>query len=389
MSFRLKCSSRAICYAPHASSVFSPKFTITNQLLKNISHIEAAKSVIDNALLMPAWEVRFQKDAAARTIYYAAQFEGNDLSLMQAKKIVDYVDQRKSSSTIARRADILGQEKDIQELVNYGRVLKYIESLHDLHERAQRRFLYYKQSELKEVHRLAAHQILPKEKAGKYRDIRVVIKDSSTGEISFRPPPPVEVPYQLEHFFEWLNSLTTREVHPILRAGITHYELTRIHPFTDANGWAARVFAMLVLFKEGYDIKRFFSLEEGYNKDLSGYYRSLQKVSEKNGDLTSWLEYFTMGFVIELDKIRNRVEKLSFDALFRDKRGRQLPLSNRQIRIVKFLKKNVQIRMRDARVLLPRVSEDTILRDIIELIKKKIVVKRGRTKAASYMLREV
>jgi hypothetical protein len=40
-------------------NVFTPKFTITNQILKNIGAIEAAKEVIENAPLVPM-EKRFK-----------------------------------------------------------------------------------------------------------------------------------------------------------------------------------------------------------------------------------------------------------------------------------------------------------------------------------------
>lgn len=342
--------------------------------------------MVDNALLVPAWEKQFQRDATARTVHFGTHLEGNDLSFTQARKIIEHVDKRKAPSTIAEQAGIVGRDRDVQEVINYRNVLKYIESLH---EKSDKRFLYYKQSKFKEIHRLTVENILPKEKSGKYRDSRVVVRDSATGEVSFRPPPPVEIPYQIEHFFEWLNSLTGRDLHPVLRAGITHYELVRIHPFTDGNGRVARAFATLVLFKEDYDIKRFFSLEEYYDSEPLGYYKSLQKVSEENGDLTSWLEYFTLGLAVELDKIKEKVRRLSFDTLLKNKAGRQISLSERQIKIVEFLRENAKINMRDARGLIREVSEDTILRDIKDLIAKKIAAKRGKTKAAYYVLKEI
>ena len=52
-------------------------------------------------------------------------------------------------------------------------------------------------------------------------------------------------------------------------AGVTHYELVRIHPFADGNGRTARVMASLILFKRGFDIKRFFALDDYYDHDQS------------------------------------------------------------------------------------------------------------------------
>jgi len=367
--------------------MFSPKFTITNQLLKNISDLEAARGVIDNAVLVPAWERKFEKEAIEKTVFHGAHLEGNDLSFDQAKKIIEHIDGRKSLATISQQAGLEADKKDVQEIINYRNVLRHLALLQEKHQRVGGRFLYYKESELKAIHQLALEEIFAEEGLGKYRDTRLVLRDSS-GEVSFKPPPPVEVPYQIEHFFEWLNSLTGREVHPVIRAGITHCELIRIYPFAEGSGPTARAFAALVLFREGYAVNRFFSLEEYFDKDAASYYQALRGVSKKGGDLTGWLEYFTLGLAVEFEKIKKKVKKLDSDTVLKE-RGQQIALSDRQIKIIEFLRKNTEITVREGRKVLPGLSDDTILREIKDLMKKKVVVKRGSTKAARYVLKEI
>ncbi|HUV46731.1 MAG TPA: hypothetical protein VMW29_01220, partial [Candidatus Bathyarchaeia archaeon] len=60
--------------------MYTPKFIINQQVLKNIGVIEACKEVITTAPLIPAWEKQFQSEAETRTIHYATHLEGNDLS---------------------------------------------------------------------------------------------------------------------------------------------------------------------------------------------------------------------------------------------------------------------------------------------------------------------
>src|SRR5690606_30084783 len=152
----------------------------------------------------------------------------------------------------------------------------------------------YTEEILKTLHKMTVVRLLPDEESGNYRNVQVAIKNSRTGEVTFMPPPFVEVPFQMEEFFSWLNSENGRLHHPVLRAGITHYELVRIHPFVDGNGRTARAMASLVLSAEGYDVKRFFSLEEYFDNDSSQYYQSLASVGEGDFmDFTGWLEYFT------------------------------------------------------------------------------------------------
>ena len=95
--------------------MYSPQFTITNKLLKTIGIIEAAKEVIENSPLVPAWEAKFREDALVRTVHHGTHIEGNELNLTEAEKVL-------------AGAKIVGRERDIQEVLNYRSVLKYIET---------------------------------------------------------------------------------------------------------------------------------------------------------------------------------------------------------------------------------------------------------------------
>lgn len=349
--------------------MYLPKFTITQPILKNIGLAEACKEVITTAPLIPAWEKQFQSEAAARTIHFGTHLEGNDLSFDQAKKVI--------AGNV-----IIAHQRDVWEVINYRNVLRFIEKL----EEEKNKGFTYNHTILKKIHRLTVNKILDNTNAGEYRKSRVVIKNSQNGEVVFTPISPLEVPFQLDDFFSWLNSDQGKLMHPVLRAGISHFELVRIHPFTDGNGRASRAFATLVLFLEGYDIKKFFSIEEHFDKDPLAYYQALGSVSIHQGDLTYWLEYFTKVLSIELTSVKEKVRRLSLDSRLKDKLGRQIALSERQIRLVEYLKINERLLMQEAKKLLPLISEDTILRDLKDLIKKGIVKKAGKTKAACYIL---
>jgi Fic family protein len=231
-------------------------------------------------------------------------------------------------------------------------------------------------------------RILPKETVGKYRKMQVVIRNSISGEVTFRPPAAVEVSYQVEELLDWLVKRTPEDDHPVIRAGIVHYELVRIHPFTDGNGRVARAMALLVMLKEGYDVKRFFSIEEYYDQHGGAYYKALQQVQKNKGDLTSWLEYFTLGLAAELMRVKQQVLKLSRDLQFKGKLGgKQIALSERQIALLEVMQANQgMLTVKDAKKILPDVSRDTIIRDLNNLIKKRIIKRRGVTKGSFYIL---
>lgn len=328
--------------------------------------IEAAKEVIENAPLVPAWEAKFREDALVRTVHHGTHIEGNELSFTEAERLL-------------AGAKIVGRERDIQEVLNYRNVLKFIES-------------YQKpeltEETLKHMHELTVHRILPEEAVGVYRKTQVVVKNSQTGEVTFRPPPPIEVPFLITSFLQWLNETSPDDVHTVIKAGIAHYEVVRIHPFLDGNGRVARAIATLVLFKAGYDIKRFFSLEEHYDREPIQYYDALQSVGRLDGSLTAWIEYFTEGLAIELTRIKEKIKSLSTDLKLKKSLGGQpLSLSERQIKIVEFIQENGFLQNKSFFELFPMISEDTVLRELKDLVKKGIVKKEGTTKGVRYVLR--
>lgn len=351
--------------------MYAPKFVISNKILKAISLIEAAKEVIENAPLVPSFEKQFQSDAIVRTIYHGTHIEGNDLTIAQTKKVLE-------------GEEVYGRPRDVQEVINYRNVVQILEDAR--HIRGD-----YNLEFLKEIHKATVEKVIPEEKRGIFRTTQVVIKEEGTGEVIFTPPSFVEVPYLLEDFFEWFNSPDGKEVHPVLRAGIAHYVLVAIHPFVDGNGRTIRAFSTLILLREGYDIKRFFSIEEHFDSDLSAYYNAFYEVNKQSKniaerDLTPWLEYFCQTVGIELTKIKEKVRKLSIDSRLKMRIGEQIALSERQMRLIEYLSDQGSGIMKDLKSVLPMVSEDTVLRDLKDLMDKGIIKKEGATKSARYVV---
>lgn len=351
--------------------MYQPKFTITNKILKTIGEIEASREVVENAPLVPYYEKQFQTDAIERTVYHGTHIEGNELSFEQAKQVME-------------GEHILAHERDIQEVINYRNVMKLLDQLSESTSD-------YRIEILLSIHRETVNKLVPEEKVGTLRKSQVVIREEGTGNVIFSPPPSIEVPYLLEDFFEWLNSDEAKEVHSVLRAGIAHYILVAIHPFVEGNGRTVRAFSNLIMVREGYDVKRFFSFEEHFDRDLAAYYEAFSKVDKQSKniatrDVTAWLEYFSYVVAVELGKIKERVRKLSVDTKMKGRLGKQIALTDRQMRLIEYLSENSSAIMQDLKHFIPMVSEDTILRDLRDLMEKGIIAKEGSTKASRYVI---
>jgi Fic family protein len=346
--------------------MFNPTFTITNKILTNISKIEAAEEVIKHSPLLPLWEKQFKEEALIRSVYHGTHLEGNILHKDDAKGIL-------------MGRDVIGRPRDIQEIINYRKVIEFID------DEAKKKIDKITELLIKKLHRILTDKILATNELGEYRTKQVIIRNSATDEVTFRPPPPIEVPFLMREFIYWLNRDDRDRLHPILKAGIAHHELVRIHPFLDGNGRVSRVLATLILFLGGYDIRRFFSLEEYYDRDAIIYYQNLQKASA--GDLSSWLEYFTLGAEIEFEKIKEKILKLSKDVKLKERfGGQQIYLAERQMKMIEYIQEIGYIQNQTFGDVFPEVSEDTVLRDLQELIKKGLIKKIGSTKSARYTM---
>lgn len=365
--------------------MYQPKFSITNNLLTYISRIESAKSIIDNAALVPAWEAKFRDDAMSRTVHFGTKIEGNELTREQAQQVVrldGYID----SKDVVQKTGLIARERDIQEVINYRNVVVWIDQ-QDYSLGAKQKL--FGEKTLKTLHSLTMQRLMEEAVVGAYRTKQVVVKSATDGQVVFRPPVSVEIEYLVKDFFKWLSDKEAQATHPVFQAAITHYQLVYIHPFIEGNGRTARAMATLVMKALGYDFKRYFSLEQYFDSDVEQYYQALLSVQQSpERDLSYWLEYFCYGLAIEIDKIRSQVEKLSKDIKLKKELGKQVALTERQIIILELLHDQGQITSQDAQRVLPNVSVDTILRDLKDLITKGVVKKDGVTKGVRYTLQE-
>lgn len=62
---------------------------------------------------------------------------------------------------------------------------------------------------------------------------------------------PLQVPGEMEKLVKTLSE-NEKKMHPVELAALTHYEITRIHPFDDCNGRVSRLLLNLILLRAKY-----------------------------------------------------------------------------------------------------------------------------------------
>ncbi len=344
---------------------FSPEFRYTHGMVKRLTGITADREVILHAHLVPKWEVSLRREELVRAAHASTAIEGNPLSLDEVSQLADGRD-----VMVARRAKA--------EVLNYLRVLEHIE-------------LYQVKGKISEENILSLHQDVTRDTLdnpaaeGAFRTVRVVVGNRHTKEVVYSPPAPKEVRPMVAGLIAWLNSEAARQMHPVLVAGIAHYELVRIHPFVDGNGRTARALATLILTMQKFDIKRFFTLDDFYDSDRAAYYAVLKRTNGTYPDCTSWLEYFLDGVEISLHRVKERVLLLSSDE-HKKVAGGQVALSERQMRVIEIIHARGSVKTSDL-VAMFKVSRQAALKELTALVEKNLILREGDRRGARYILK--
>lgn len=346
--------------------MFKPRFRITNKINNALLEVERARGFLDAARLKADWVSEMQSDALILEAHHSTHIEGTELTLSQARGIL----------TGKRVGGV--RPDDRQELLNYRDALDFVSGYLD------------KKSEVTEDLIREIHRILVKDvrggslEPGRYRVVQNYVVNSLTGEVIYTPPPPEKVPGLMREFVDWLNDVG--DVSPVLVAGVAQHGFVDIHPFLDGNGRTARLLCTLILYQNGYDFKRLFSLSEFYDMDRGAYYEAIQGVRDHDMDLTGWLEYFVDGLKSQMIGVRARGE----EAIKKDvvlEKARKLDLNERQVRAVKYVAEMGKINISGFKSLAQMVSDKTLYRDLQDLVEKEILKGIGEKKGRFYVLR--
>lgn len=324
--------------------------------------ISAIKEFILNSQIIPSYDLLLKNKAIIASSYNSTSIEGNPLDFKQVTELFNLKENNKLNESLLNKSEI--------EVLNYFKTLENLDDYEKIDEKT-----------VLEIHKNITEGTLnDSSMAGKFRNFPVVIGNLKTGKLNFVPPSPIKVPYLIGELLDWVNAQD--DLNPIILAGIFHYEFVRIHPFVDGNGRTARALSTLILLLKGFDIKRYFSLDEYYNQDRLSYYASLQS-ADKSGDLTEWLEYFSAGVLVSLSNVKNDIVEMShFDRELNDK----IKLNEKEIKILKFIEENGSIKNREVQELLD-LSPQGSYSYIQKLLDKGLIKSQGKGRSTVYVLK--
>lgn len=179
---------------------YVPQFIISPRLLEEVEQIAALRERIQNAVVDLAWIPALQKDTRTRNVHASTAIEGNPLTLEQVRALEEG---RELASSGARSK---------REVINYFAGLRYVEK-----NAAKKRIGH---TEILELHRILAGEVMDQGVAGTYRMIAVRVG-------TYLPPPPDAVSGLMFELLEWWEK-EAKNLSPVLSSAILHYRFEAI-----------------------------------------------------------------------------------------------------------------------------------------------------------------
>ncbi len=178
---------------------------------------------------------------------------------------------------------------------------------------------------------------------------------------------------EIQAFLDWFGG--DAPIDPILKAAVAHLWFVTIHPFDDGNGRIARAIADLALARSENSPQRFYSMSGQIRIERGTYYDILEATQKGGLDITVWLQWFLAFLDRAFDGAEAIIANVLRKARFWETLGGQ-PLNARQTTVINRLLEGFEGKMTTSKwATLTKTSTDTALRDIDDLVWRKILFK--------------
>ena len=199
--------------------------------------------------------------------------------------------------------------------------------------------------------------------------------------VRFSPIPAFETPDAVGRLCETYNDAVQKEVYdPLLLSVLFIFDFLCIHPFNDGNGRMSRLLTLLLLYRHGYIVGKYISLEMLIEKSKQTYYESLQESSDGwNACRNNYIPFlrYMLGTVIKAYReFEDRVTHIV---------NRNLTKADR-IRMI-FDQRIGKISKADIALECPDISISMIEQTLKKLLTEGVIEKVGRGKQTAYVKR--
>lgn len=216
---------------------------------------------------------------------------------------------------------------------------------------------------------------------GKYKTAHNIIEEEDSRgikKIRFKPVPAWETPEAMEELcraFE--EAMATGEIDPLLLIPMFILDFLCIHPFNDGNGRMSRLLTLLLLYRSGYIVGKYISIERMIENSKELYYECLRESSENwyenKNDYIPFVKYMLGVIVGAYREFSSRIKLLITQNISKPERIEEIIKNNPGI----ITKKEIAEKC-------PDISVVTIQRTLAELLTAEKILKIGGGRYTKY-----
>lgn len=197
-------------------------------------------------------------------------------------------------------------------------------------------------------------------------------------KVRFQPVPAWETPDAIDALCKAFDeTLMDESIDPLIVIPMFVLDFLCIHPFNDGNGRMSRLLTLLLLYRSGYIVGKYISIEKMIETTKDIYYEALQSSSagwhEGENDYVPFIKYMLGVVAASYREFSSRVKLLTTAGLTKgDRIGEVIKQTVGTITKSEIMKK------------CPDISQITIQRALIELQEQEKIIKIGGGRYTKY-----
>lgn len=267
------------------------------------------------------------------------------------------------------------RNRDEREIMGYREVLNTIHENHDL--------IPIRPNYILQLHR-DLMQYAGVSYGGHFKNVQNYINETrpdGTQVTRFQPVEPYETPAAIEAICESYNRTIAQEkVDPLLVIPTFVCDFLCIHPFNDGNGRMSRLLTLLLLYRNGYEVGKYISIEKQIETTKDTYYEVLQQIDqgwyEGTNDPTPFIQYMLKIILACYTEFEQRVGMVNAAGT-----------RSTAYQIVEHYVSGKIGRFTSAEVIAacPSIAKSTVLRSLKELTQNGVLQKIGVGRSTRYV----
>lgn len=271
------------------------------------------------------------------------------------------------------RAKTMPQTRSEKEIAGYRDVLATIHESHD--------YIPPRPSVILQLHR-DLYKYSGKSIGGSFKNSdNVTAEELSDGQqiVRFKPVPAWETPEAITALCSaFQEALQDAELDPLLLIPIFILDFLCIHPFNDGNGRMSRLLTLLLLYRSGYIVGKYISIEKLISDTKETYYEALQASSynwhEGTNDYAPFVTYMLGILVAAYRDFESRIELLTAKGLSKPDRVREIIRNH----LGKITKSEIIAQC-------PDISQITVQRALADLLRNSEITKLSGGRYTAYV----